>query len=113
LPQQRANESEIISMTYDEVRKFVETFLMHRLSNQGRDTSIVLAEECDLLLSGLIDSLGVLELLTALGNQCGKDIDFETLDPEEMTIVGPLCRFVSAQSTTSYQKIVSNDNCRL
>jgi hypothetical protein len=28
----------------------------------------------------------------------GSDIDFEILDTEEMTIVGPLCRFVSQQT---------------
>jgi acyl carrier protein len=54
-------------------------------------------EDCDLLLSGMIDSLGLLDLVAAIQEFAGREIDFEILDPEEMTIVGPLCRFVSEQ----------------
>jgi len=47
----------------------------------------------------MIDSIGLLELMEALREFSGNDIDFEVLDPEEMTIVGPLCRFVSQQTS--------------
>jgi acyl carrier protein len=56
-----------------------------------------LHEDCDLLLSGLIDSIGLLDLVRAIEEFVGREIDFESLDSEEMTIVGPLCRFVSEQ----------------
>jgi acyl carrier protein len=45
----------------------------------------------------MIDSLGLLDLVAAIQEFAGREIDFEILDPEEMTIVGPLCRFVSEQ----------------
>src|SRR5437762_982190 len=50
-------------------------------------------DSCDLLLSGVIDSLGLVELMTALQERCGREIDFDALDPEQMTKVGPLCDF--------------------
>lgn len=79
------------------VRTFVRNYLTERLTSQGRDVPEVLNDECDLLVSGVIDSLGMLELMTAFQEYCGRDIDFEALDPELMTIVGPLCDFVAGQ----------------
>jgi len=49
----------------------------------------------------MIDSIGLLELVAALQEFVGRDIDFEIQDPEEMTVVGPLCRFVADQVSTS------------
>jgi acyl carrier protein len=45
----------------------------------------------------MIDSIGLLDLVAAIQEFAGREIDFEILDPEEMTIVGSLCRFVSEQ----------------
>ncbi len=90
-------------VTYKEAHEFLQTFLSQKLTAQGRELPADLPEECDLLLSGLIDSLGVLELLTGLSHYCGCEIDFEALDPDQMTIVGPLCRFVSSQNNHTKQ----------
>ena len=79
----------------DDVRTFVTGFVQKKLAAQGHDQPHQLSDECDLLLSGLIDSLGLLELVTAVTQHYGREIDFEMLDPEQMTIVGPLCRFVA------------------
>ena len=81
----------------DALRAFVRNYLVDRLASQGRVVSDELSEDCDLLLSGVIDSLGLLELITAFQEHCGREIDFDALDPEKMTILGPLCDFVSAQ----------------
>jgi hypothetical protein len=35
--------------------------------------------------------------VTAFQEHCGCEIDFDALDPERMTVVGPLCDFVSSQ----------------
>jgi acyl carrier protein len=75
----------------------VRTELVNFLNSQSRQEEIdpkSLADDCDLLLDGLIDSLGLLELLTMLQEKFGQHVDFEALDPEQMTIVGPLCGFV-------------------
>lgn len=57
-----------------------------------------LADDCDLLLGGFIDSLGLLDLITMLQEKFGGHVDFEELDPEQMTVVGPLCGFVVEQA---------------
>lgn len=79
-----------------DVQAFIRTFLLHRFESQERSIPPVLADDCDLLLSGYIDSLGLLELVAALSEFTEREIDFEALDPEKMTVVGPLSEFVSA-----------------
>jgi len=79
------------------LRAFLLDHLAKRRASQGRDVPKELSDDCDLLLSGMVDSLGLLDLMTALQEHCGREIDFNGLDPEQMTIVGPLCDFVSAQ----------------
>jgi acyl carrier protein len=84
-------------LTPAEVRFFLKDYLEQKLAADGRVTFGELPDDCDLLLSGMIDSIGLLELVSALQQFAGRDIDFEVLDPEQMTIVGPLCHFVSQQ----------------
>jgi acyl carrier protein len=76
---------------------FLKDYLGRKLEANGRGTCEELPEDCDLLLSGMIDSIGLLDLVAAIQEFAGREIDFEILDPEEMTIVGPLCRFVSEE----------------
>ncbi|MFZ0821185.1 MAG: acyl carrier protein [Candidatus Acidiferrales bacterium] len=56
-------------------------------------------DKFDLLSEGVIDSLGIVEMIAALEQQLGVRIDFEKLDPEELTVVGPLCNFIATWST--------------
>jgi acyl carrier protein len=85
------------ALTSTDVRMFLKDYLGRKLEANGRGPCEDLREDCDLLLSGMIDSIGLLELVTAIQEFAGREIDFEILEPEEMTIVGPLCRFVSEQ----------------
>jgi acyl carrier protein len=56
------------------------------------------SDDFDLREAGVVDSLGFLELVTALEDQLGIELDFEALDPEQLTTVGPLVRHVAAQA---------------
>jgi len=87
-------------LTPADVRVFLKDYLDRKLTANGRSAVQDLPENCDLLLSGMIDSIGLLEVVTALQRFAGREIDFEILDPEQMTIVGPLCRFVSEQAAS-------------
>ncbi len=88
-------------MTKQEVHGVLIDQVAQQLGAQGREISADdLGEDCDLLMSGLIDSLGLLELTAALDDYVGFELDYEELDPERMTIVGPLCEFVVAQATS-------------
>lgn len=83
--------------TPDDVRIFIKDYLGRKRDANGLWRCEELQDDCDLLLSGMIDSIGMLELVAAIQDFAGREIDFEILDPEDMTIVGPLCRFVSEQ----------------
>lgn len=84
-------------ITETDVRTFLKDYLDRRFEANGRAACEDLPDDCDLLLSGMIDSIGLLQLVAALQEFVGRDIDFEILEPEEMTVVGPLCKFVSDQ----------------
>jgi acyl carrier protein len=75
----------------------IQTFISGFLSQKGRELPTPFSDQCDLLLSGIVDSLGMLELITAIQEHCQQEIDFDALDPELMTVVGPLCQFVAEQ----------------
>ena len=85
--------------TVTDVRNFINNYLAKKFEANGRGAMQDLPEDCDLLLSGVIDdSIGFLDLLLAIEEFTGKEIDFEILDAEEMSVVGPLCRFVAEQT---------------
>ena len=80
----------------EQIRTFLQQYILEK-SAGAKDQPGELADDCDLLLSGMIDSLGLLDLMTAIQRHCQTEIDFEALDPEQLTVVGPLCRYVSEQ----------------
>jgi acyl carrier protein len=83
------------AVTPDAVQDFLREYVAKSLRGQGREVPVDLSDDCDLLLSGYVDSLGLLELMTAIQDHFGREIDFDELDAEQMTIVGPLKRFVA------------------
>jgi acyl carrier protein len=85
-------------VTPEEVRMFLRQHLGQKLEGNGQSKRENLSNDCDLLLSGIIDSIGLLDLVGAIQEFVGVEINFDALDPEQMTIVGPLCMFVSEQT---------------
>jgi acyl carrier protein len=83
----------------DDVRVFVTDFLNRKLKDRGQRPLSDLPDDYDVLLSGALDSLAFVEMMMAAGEHFVGEIDFESLDPEKMTVVGPLCVFVSEQLT--------------
>jgi acyl carrier protein len=76
----------------------VSAFIVKHLAASPSGKGVVvghLPDDCDLLLSGLVDSLGLLELTSALSEFCGQELDFDRLSPDDMTVLGALCRFVA------------------
>ncbi len=61
-------------------------------------------DDFDLREAGVVDSLGFLELVTALEDQLGIELDFEELDPEQLTTVGPLVAHVAAQAAAAAER---------
>jgi acyl carrier protein len=82
------------AVTSDDVRIFVTSFLNRKLQEQQRDLLQDLNDDYDLFLSGAIDSLGFVELVAATCEHFGCEIDLEGLDPDKMTVMGPLCVYI-------------------
>lgn len=54
-----------------------------------------LTDDFDFLLRGVIDSFGILEMISAIEDEFQIQLDLETLDAEQITILGPLSRYVA------------------
>ena len=85
------------SILVEEIRSFVLARLATPLAAK-RLTPQDVPDDFDLLIEGVIDSLGIVELIVAVQEQFGIEIDFEDLDAEDLTIVGPLCRYIEEKS---------------
>jgi acyl carrier protein len=85
------------SIGAEDVRGFLLSRLQDSLSAKGLEPADV-PDDFDLLTEGVIDSFGILEMISALEEEYGLEIDYEELDPEELTIIGPLCRFIERKS---------------
>ena len=78
------------------VRSFLLSLLEGPLALLGLDPKDA-PDDFDLLTRGVVDSLGFIELITAVERHFDIQIDFENLDPEEFTVLGPFCRYIEQQ----------------
>lgn len=79
----------------DGVRELVIAAVGAQLAAVGLEAR-TLPDDLDLIASGMIDSFGLLELIGVVEERLGIEIDFEQLEAEQLTIVGPFCRYVAA-----------------
>jgi len=86
------------NVTVEDVRAFLVSFISQKLESQGRHLESDIPDDYDLLLESIIDSLGILEMITKVEEHFGLQIDFEELDSEDITVVGPFCRYVEQKS---------------
>jgi acyl carrier protein len=85
----------------EQVRAFVLASLEPSLREIGVSPNAV-EDSFDLHGSGVIDSFGLIELVAAVEEAFSLDIDFEDLDPDDLTVVGPLCRYVAERSQNGH-----------
>ena len=57
-----------------------------------------LPDDFDLLLNGVIDSFGILEMISSIEEEFHVELDLAALDAEQITIVGPLSQFVAGNA---------------
>jgi acyl carrier protein len=57
--------------------------------------------DLDLRGSGMIDSLGFVEIIVAVEERLGIEIDLEAMDPEQITVLDPLAAHIAAQANGS------------
>lgn len=78
----------------------IRTYLLNRYSAeidaQGLAPTAI-GDDFDLLQQGVIDSMGIIELLGDLEQHFGKQIDFDGMDADDLTVVGPLSTYIAEQ----------------
>jgi len=84
-------------ITADQVRAVMLASLETQLAAQGLQPQDI-RDDFDLLTEGVIDSLGLIELIANIEKHLGIEVDFEDLDPENLTVVGPFCRYIEEKS---------------
>jgi acyl carrier protein len=86
-------------VTADSVRQFLLAKDFEPIGARGL-TPADLPDDFDLLLNGIIDSFGILEMISAIEEEFQIQLDLETLDAEQITILGPLSRYVAEKRPT-------------
>ena len=76
----------------------VQLFILGRIGDPLRAKGLAPADvpdSFDLLLEGVIDSFGIVEMIGALEERYGLEFDFDELAPDDLTRVGPLSSYVA------------------
>jgi acyl carrier protein len=82
----------------DEVKAFVASTLADALKENNVPAD-ALPETLDLMKKGIIDSIGLIMLISAIEEHFDLDeVDFEYMDTEELTIIGPLCAYIAERA---------------
>lgn len=81
-------------VTAENVRDFLITKYSGAIGGIGVDPTNI-PDDFDFLLSGVVDSFGILEMVSSIEQQFGIELDLASLDAEQMTILGPLSRYIA------------------
>ena len=80
-------------LTADAVRTFVLHLVADSLLACGLKPELV-PDDYDLLSGGVMDSFGLIEMITSVEDEFGLELDFEQMEPEQVGIIGDFARFV-------------------
>ena len=81
-------------VTIEDVKRFLVDKYAGAIQGIGLEPA-TLSDDFDFLLSGVVDSFGILEMVSSIEKQFGIQLDLTSLDAEKMTILGPLSRYVA------------------
>jgi acyl carrier protein len=84
----------------EDVRIYVLNYLSERTPKRDLGSMLIDDDAFDFLQAGIIDSLGVIEMIAAMEKHFQITVDFEQMDPEEFTVLGSFSRYV-AQSAVA------------
>jgi acyl carrier protein len=90
----------MIRLTAEDVRSYLLEYFSSMIAANGLDPAAI-GDDFDFLRAGMIDSLGVLEMISAVEQHFKIAVDFERMDPAELTMLGKFSFFVA-----------QNANCR-
>ena len=81
-------------ITPDQVREFLLKKYITPNRELGLDPSMV-GDDFDFLFREVVDSFGILEMIMSIENEFHIKLDMAALDAEQITILGPLSRYVA------------------
>lgn len=84
-------------ITPAKVRSFLLTKYAEALSLLAFNADEV-PDNFDFLLSGTIDSFGILDMVSSIEDEFHIRLDMAALDAEQITVLGPLCQYVAENS---------------
>lgn len=79
----------------------VKEFLLLRYADQVAARGLKPAnvpDNFDLLTEGIIDSMGMIEMISAVEQHVGYELDLEGLEADRLTQIGPLSAYVAQQA---------------
>jgi acyl carrier protein len=85
------------TITANEVRRFLLGYYASQLAARGLHVESV-PDQFDLLTEGIVDSMGILDMVSAVEREIGFELDMQGLDAQQMTILGPFCSYVEKAS---------------
>lgn len=80
-----------------EVKAFIASHLAEPLAENGVSPS-ELADDFDLMKKGIIDSINLINLVSAIEEHFRIEVDFEDMDTEELTVIGPLGSYIEKRA---------------
>jgi acyl carrier protein len=84
-------------VTPEKVRGFLLARYSEAITGLGLDPAEV-QDSFDFLLSGVIDSFGILEMIGSIEDEFQIQLDLAALDAEDITILGPLSQYVAGSA---------------
>ena len=84
-------------VTPGNVREFLLTRYSEPITAMRLDVAGI-PDDFDFLLAGVIDSFGILEMISAIEHEFQIQLDLALLDAEDVTKIGPLTRYIAANS---------------
>jgi acyl carrier protein len=81
-------------VTCEQVREFLLARYARAIQQLGLDPATV-TDDFDFLLREVIDSFGIVEMILSIEDEFHIQLDMARLDAEEITILGPLSRYVA------------------
>jgi acyl carrier protein len=82
----------------DEVKRFIISHLSDAL-RENNVASAEIADDFDLMKQGVIDSIGLIQLVSAIEEHFNlEEVDFEEMDTEELTLIGPLSTYIAGRA---------------
>ncbi len=97
-------------ITANQVRQFLVQYFAKQLLQRGFKPESI-PDAFDFLAEGIIDSLGVLEMMTAVEREIGFEIDMTSLDAESLTVLGPFCAHIE-RAAIARSKSPCKENAR-